>query len=155
MLQAIAALVTSPTRRRQPMPPDNNRDDEVGYGKPPRRTRFTKGQSGNPRGRLPGAKNLKTLLREALNEFVIVTENGGHRKITKRQAIITQLVNRSATADWRAIKILLDLVRDIEVQTEAASPETSAFTAADEKVIEQLRTRFLKANADDREPNPS
>jgi len=58
------------------MPPDNNRDDEVGYGKPPRRTRFTKGQSGNPRGRLPGAKNLKTLLSEALNEFVIVTENG-------------------------------------------------------------------------------
>src|SRR5580693_6342401 len=118
MLQAIAALVTSPTRRRQPMPPDNNRDDEVGYGKPPRRTRFTKGQSGNPRGRLPGAKNLKTLLSEALNEFVIVTENGGRRKITKRQAIITQLVNRSATADWRAIKILLDLVRDIEGQTE-------------------------------------
>ena len=81
------------------MPPDNDRDYEVGYGKPPRRTRFKKGQSGNPRGRLPGAKNLKTLLSEALNEFVIVTENGGRRKITKRQAIITQLVNRSATAD--------------------------------------------------------
>jgi len=126
------------------MPPDNNRDDEVGYGKPPRRTRFTKGQSGNPRGRLPGAKNLKTLLSEALNEFVIVTESGGRRKITKRQAIITQLVNRSATADWRAIKILLDLVRDIEGQTEPASSETSAFSEADEKVIEQLKMRFSK-----------
>jgi len=32
-----------------------------------------------------------------LNEFVIVTENGGHRKITKREAIITQLVNRSVS----------------------------------------------------------
>jgi hypothetical protein len=133
----------------------NQRDYEVGYGKPPPHTRFKKGQSGNPRGRPAGAKNLKTLLTDALNEPVVVTENGGHRKITKRQAIVTQLVNRSATADWRAIKILFDLLRDIEVQTEAASPETSAFTAADEKVIEQLRTRFLKANADDREPNPS
>jgi hypothetical protein len=133
----------------------NQRDYEVGYGKPPPHTRFKKGQSGNPRGRPAGAKNLKTLLTDALNEPVVVTENGGHRKITKRQAIVTQLVNRSATADWRAIKILFDILRDIEVQTEAASPETSAFTAADEKVIEQLRTRFLKANADDREPNPS
>jgi len=127
------------------MPPDNKPDYEVGYGTPPRHTRFKKGQSGNPRGRAPGAKNLKTLLSDALNELVLVTENGGHRKITKREAIVTQLVNRSATADLRAIKILLDMLRDIEGQTEPASPETSAFTAADEKVIEQLRARFSKA----------
>ena len=63
----------------------------------------------------------------------------------KREAIVTQLVNRSATADLRAIKILLDILRDIEGQTEPASPETSAFTAADEKVIEQLRVRFAEA----------
>src|SRR5271167_2925384 len=142
MPRAGAALMTSPARRRPPMPPDEERDHEVGYRKPPRHTRFTKGQSGNPRGRSPGAKNLKTLLSDALNECVIVTENGGRRKITKREAIITQLVNRSASADFRAIKILLDMVRDIEGQTEPASPETSAFSAADEKVIEQLRARF-------------
>src|SRR5205823_3684583 len=91
-----------------------------------------------------GAKNLKTLLSEALNACVIVSDNGGRRKITKREAIITQLVNRSATADWRAIKIVFNLVRDIEGQTEPASPETSAFSEADEKVIEQLRARFSK-----------
>jgi len=79
------------------MPPDQKRDYAVGYGKPPRRTRFPKGQSGNPRGRSPAAKNLKTLLSNALNELVIVSKNGGHRKITKREAIITQFVNRSAS----------------------------------------------------------
>jgi len=92
----------------------------------------------------PGAKNLRTLLSEALNECVIVTENGGRRKVTKREAIIKQLVNQSATADWRAIKILLDLIREIEGQSEPASPETSAFSEADEKVLEQLRARFQK-----------
>jgi Family of unknown function (DUF5681) len=127
------------------MPPDKGGDHEVGYRKPPRHTRFTKGQSGNPRGRPPGAKNLKTLLSDALNEFVIVSENGGRRKITKREAIVTQLVNRSASADFRAIKILLDMVRDIESQTEPASAETSPFSEADEKVIEQLKARFSKA----------
>ena len=123
------------------MPPEKKGDYEVGYGKPPRHTRFAKGQSGNPRGRPAGAKNLRTLLSEALNEPVIVTENGGRRKVTKRQAIITQLVNRSATADFRAIKILLDIVRDIERQTEPTAPETSDFSEADEKVIEQIKAR--------------
>jgi Family of unknown function (DUF5681) len=126
------------------MLPDNEHGYEVGYGKPPRHTRFKKGQSGNPRGRPKGSKNLTTLLTEALNEPVLVAENGGRRKITMRQAIIKQLVKRSATADLRAIKILLDLVRDIEGQTEPASSETSAFSEADEKVIEQLKIRFSK-----------
>jgi hypothetical protein len=124
------------------MPSEKKGDYEVGYGKPPRDTRFPKGQSGNPRGRPPGAKNLKTLLSEALNEPVIVTENGGRRKVTKRQAIVTQLVNRSATADFRAIKILLDIVRDIERQTEPTAPEISDFSEADEKVLEQIKARF-------------
>jgi Family of unknown function (DUF5681) len=126
------------------MPTDPQRDYEVGYGKPPRHTRFQKGRSGNPRGRPRGSKNLSTLLGEALNELVLGAENRGRRKITKRQAIITQLVNKAVQADWHAIKILLDMVRDIEGQTEPGSAETRAFTEADQKVIDQLRARFSK-----------
>ena len=79
---------------------------------------------------------------DKLNEPVTVAENGGRRKISKREAIVTQLVNRSAAADFRAIKILLDIVRDIERQTEPVSRETAEFSEADEKVLEQLRARF-------------
>jgi Family of unknown function (DUF5681) len=129
------------------MPRKKKHDYEVGYGKPPRHSRFPKGQSGNPRGRPSGAKNFATLLKEALNEPVIVTDNGGRRKVSKRQAIITQLVNRSATADFRAIKILLDIVRDIERQTEPIAPETAAFSEADAKVLEQLRARFTNGKS--------
>ena len=105
------------------MPADDERDYEVGYGKPPRHTRFELGRSGNPRGRPGGSKNLLTLLNEALKEPVIVVENGRRRKIAKRQAIITQLVNRSAKADLKAIQILLTMLRDIEDHAEAGSAD--------------------------------
>src|SRR5437762_14384566 len=94
--------MTSPARRRPPMPPDEEGDHEVGYRKPPRHTRFTKGQSGNPRGRPPGAKNLKTLLSDALNEFVIVSENDGPGKNTQQDAKGTQLHQRAPSAKFRA-----------------------------------------------------
>ena len=126
------------------MPAEKQSDYEVGYGKPPRHTRFKKGQSGNPRGRACGSKNLKTLLSEALNEPVIVTENGRRRKITKREAIVRQVVDCSATPDLRAVRIVFDLLRDIEGKSEPASHEPSAFTAADEEVIEQLKARLLR-----------
>jgi len=82
---------------------------------------------------------LSTLLSEALNEPVIVTENGRRRKVSKQQAIIKQLVNQSTNGDWRAFKLLLDIERRTE-------PETAedAFGWAEEKVIEQFKARLFR-----------
>jgi len=123
------------------MPRDNERDYEVGYGKPPRDTRFKRGQSGNPRGRPPGAKNLSSLLNEALNELVVVTENGGRKRISKRRAAFKQLVNDAAKGEWRALKLLVDILQDIERRSEPQTEESS-FSLADEKVIAQLKARL-------------
>jgi len=51
------------------MPPKTRRDYEVGYGKPPRDTRFKEGQSGNPRGRPPGLKNLRFFADRAAKKW--------------------------------------------------------------------------------------
>jgi hypothetical protein len=45
---------------------------------------------------------MSSLLIAALNEPVYATIDGKRRKITKRQAIITQMVNESASANLRA-----------------------------------------------------
>ena len=123
------------------MPPDDERDYEVGYGKPPPHTRFAKGQSGNRRGRPPGATNMKTLLTKALNELVVVTDNGGRRKLSKREAIVTQLVNRSAKADFKAIQILLGMLRDIEGDSDP-QPADTTFTEADQQIIARIKARL-------------
>src|SRR5437763_13711565 len=124
------------------MPREQRGDYVGGYGTPPRHTRVAKGQSGNPRGRPCGAKNFTTLLEEALHEPVTVTENGGRRKVSKLQAIVTQLVNRSATADFRATKLVFEIVRENERRTEPASPETAEFSESEEKGLEQIRSRL-------------
>jgi len=85
------------------------------YRKPPLHTRFKNGQSSNPRGRKK--KDLPGLLVAALNEPVFVTTNGRRRKITKRAAIVTQMVNEPAGANLRATKMLIDMMKDIEKKT--------------------------------------
>lgn len=123
------------------MPRDGEGDYRVGYGKPPLETRFKRGQSGNPRGRPRGAKNLATLLDEALNELVVVNENSGRRRISKRKAALKQLVNEAAKGNWRALKLLVDILQDIERRS-VPQTEESSFSLADEKVVAQLKARL-------------
>jgi hypothetical protein len=67
---------------------------------------------GNPRGR--SAKNLPARLADALNEMVYVTIDGRLRNITQRAPMVTQMVNKSAGADLRATKMLIDTIKDVE-----------------------------------------
>ena len=119
-------------------------DYQIGYGKPPRHTGFQKRRSGNPKGRPKGSKNFATLLGEALDEKVQVTEDGTRRRVTKRELVIKQLVNKSASADLRAIKQLTDIVERAERRAadSPAAPPPPAITAADEEVIAELRKRI-------------
>ena len=125
------------------MPSDEKGDYAVGYGKPPRHTRFEKGRSGNPKGRPSGAKNLSSLFIDAINETVIIAENGERRKISKRQAIVKQIVNKAAKGDWRCTKLLLELPQETGSATEPESSESS-FGAADKETIEQLKARLRR-----------
>src|SRR5215471_1340315 len=114
----------------------------VGRGRPPLHTRFKKGRSGNPRG---PRKNLPALLVAALNEPVVVTRGGESHWNTKREAVVAQLVDKSAGADLRATKMLIDMLKDIEKQAGTApAPEKSPFTAADEEVVDNLLARLRR-----------
>ena len=57
-------------------------EQQVGYGNPPKGSRFKKGQSGNRRGRPKGSKNLKTDLTEELQTEIKVREGPRAIKIS-------------------------------------------------------------------------
>jgi hypothetical protein len=119
------------------------RDYEIGYGKPPVGRRFQKGQSGNPRG--PRHKDLSALLIAALNEPVYATIDGRRRKITKREAIVKQMVNESAGANLRATKMLFDMLKEVEQKAGAAAPaEPEKLTPADREVVEMFVARLRR-----------
>src|SRR5271166_4346446 len=127
---AVPLMISLVTwRSAMPRDPDQQPIYEVGNGKPPRHTRFQPGVSGNPRGRPKDAKNLSTLVHDALNEPVVVAENGRRRKLSKRQAIIKQLINRLAQGDLKALQMTLALMQDIEQRHETGAGET-VFDAA-------------------------
>ena len=114
---------------------------DVGYRKPPLATRFQKGVSGNPRGRPKGARNLSTVVAAALNEKVLVTENGRKRRISKYEATVKQLVNRAAGGEARATQLLLGLIQAGEARATDAPPVPS-FEDGDEDAMRELMRRL-------------
>src|ERR1700730_5567559 len=113
--------MNSKRRRKNAMADESNRDYDIGYGKPPLHSQFGKGHSGNPRGRSKGSHNLSTLLDGALNERVIVSENGKRKRITKREAILKQLENKAASGDPKSIQVLFPQIRRAEGRQQSSA----------------------------------
>jgi hypothetical protein len=121
------------------------RDHGVGYRKPPERTRFEKGRSGNPKGRPRGARNLTTLLGETRSEVVAISENGRRRKITKLAATCKRLVNEALTGNLSAMRLLLELVRLNDNRTQPSTEDAALTNQCDQEVMDQLRERMRRA----------
>jgi hypothetical protein len=117
--------------------------ERVGYRRPPVGTRFRPGQSGNPRGRPKGARNLSAVVAAALSERVAVNENGRRRRITKLEAAVKQLVNRAASGEARATQLLLALVQANETRPRQ---DANRLGEADAIVMAEL-TRRLEERA--------
>jgi hypothetical protein len=96
----------------------------IGYGRPPMHTRFKPGQSGNVLGRPRGSKNLTTTIVKSLNERVTINENGRRRKITMREAITKQALNKAAAGNSPLIRMLLTLIPIFEARAEQSRPAT-------------------------------
>jgi Family of unknown function (DUF5681) len=84
-------------------------DYEIGYGRPPQHTRFTKGQSGNSRGRCKGSQNLATILARELDKPATVISDGKQKTMKVRDALVIHAVNQAVAGSMRHFELLLKL----------------------------------------------
>ena len=103
-------------------------DDEVGYCKPPKHSRFKPGQSGNTRGRPRKNRSIEAMLKRELDQTVVLKEGGREIRLSKREALIKQLVNRAISGDQKPMQLVLSHLekhKDIEpfTATEADDAE--------------------------------
>jgi hypothetical protein len=114
---------------------DHDGDDyEVGFGKPPKHTRFRKGQSGNPKGRPKGSKNLATDLGEEMRERIRIRENGKVVKITKQRAIIKSIIAKAVTGVPRAVDLVTRLCERL-LEDDAGDVHSTPLQAEDQEII--------------------
>lgn len=117
---------------------ERNRQYEVGYRKPPAHRRFPKGISGNPKGRRMGSRGFATIIRDQLDAMVKIRQNGRAKKISMREVIITQVLNRAVAGDSRAIEIVLlkmDLLRRNWEPRRRGEPDEETI----QRAIEEIR----------------
>jgi hypothetical protein len=126
--------------------PKTNVSYQVGYGKPPVYTQFSKGRSGNPNGRPKCSKNIFSVIQKASRERVKVTQNGRVRTMTKMEATAVQLSNKAAAGDLRAAREILTWNRLAE---EAQTPDQSSeiVDEADRLVMASLLKRIKQSDS--------
>ena len=117
-------------------------DYEVGYGKPPKKNQFKKGQSGNPKGRPKKSRNRSALMEEELNQQIKVKEGNKTITMSKSEAVVKQLINKGIKGDLRAVKIVLDHLQDIEPESEVSQP----LSIHDEKLLGRFFDKQSKEN---------
>jgi Family of unknown function (DUF5681) len=119
------------------------RNYDVGYGKPPKVTRFKRGQSGNPKGRPSGSLTLVSDLAAELKEKVTVRESGRARRVSKQRALIKSLMAKALQGDVRASAAILALYAraGLEVAPDNAQP----LDEAEIQILKRFAPRFLKS----------
>ena len=123
---------------------ENPEEYEIGYKKPPKDSQFKPGQSGNRKGRPKDHRNTYNMLTEVLDQKISIKENGRDLRISKKLAMIMQLVNKAVKGDVKAINSLLPHMLMADVKEEDKNKILASISQDDREII----TNYLKNVSD-------
>lgn len=84
------------------------------------KTRFKKGQSGNPSGRPKGRKNAATTLRDVLLKTVRIRDNQGKRDVPAIVAAAEVCLNNALKGDLKAFDKIMEIAAKYKILNEFA-----------------------------------
>ncbi|HJT42293.1 MAG TPA: DUF5681 domain-containing protein [Rhizomicrobium sp.] len=87
--------------------------EKIGYKRPPIRTQFAKGKSGNPKGRPKGANKINSLAN-IVNQQVTMTIDGVPRKVPLNEATVIKLFQSALNGNTSAARLVLQLIEKAE-----------------------------------------
>ncbi len=90
--------------------------DSIGYGKPPKHSRFKPGQSGNPKGRPKGKLPLARMIEKYLDGKMAVTIGTEQKTVSRREGLVMAFVSDALKGKDKVRKQLLDLLLLLESQ---------------------------------------
>jgi Family of unknown function (DUF5681) len=122
-------------------------DYEVGYGRPPKHTRFKPGNRANPKGRGKGTKNLKTDLQEELSEKITIGEGERRMKLSKQRAVVKSMVARAIKGDQRAADRCFELLLKF-FGTGEEGQRVVELSAEDEAILADFIARSKEGKSD-------
>jgi hypothetical protein len=99
-------------------------EGRIGYKRPPTKSRFRKGQSGNPFGRRKGQRNMPAILNDILAQRVTVKQGNKSERMTKGEAAIKMIMSKAQNGDRRALDAVYLLAEKIG-RIEDVNSETS------------------------------
>lgn len=117
---------------------EGNDDYSVGYGRPPKNTRFQKGLSGNPKGRRKKPNELERV-REILNEKMQVTIDGKDAAVTPVEAAARIAIKKGLSGNLRDLRGMTAFFRDIGVDIFSEEDRRELSGAVERTAAEELR----------------
>ena len=126
----------------------NEPDYAVGYGRPPKETRFQPGKSGNPTGRGKGNRSVGAILDDVFRQKIEVTENGKTRRVAAVEAMMRRLRNDALRGDPKAIRLSIELIRRRSDTHESAVP-LKGMLAEDQEILAKYFPKTGPAKKED------
>lgn len=83
--------------------------DDVGYGKPPKSSRFGKGASGNP-NRRPTGRHRHAPYEAVLGQMVIIRDDGVEKAVSAAEAFMLKLSNDGLQDDGAAARLAMTAI---------------------------------------------
>jgi hypothetical protein len=137
------------TRHRGESP--SGGDYEVGHGRPPKRTQFKPGHSGNPKGRPKGRKNIHTILEETFYRPVTITENGRKRFVSAIEAVLLSVMQSALGGNLRAFEKItkhMSMLLAVNAEREALEEGAAADPETDAEVLAEFAQMIQDTNSE-------